>query len=33
MFDYVFAARPPHLQAQQSELRAVLSRVEEVSHA
>jgi pyruvate dehydrogenase E1 component alpha subunit len=33
MFDYVFATMPPHLQAQQAELRAVLSRAQEVSHA
>jgi pyruvate dehydrogenase E1 component alpha subunit len=33
MFDYVFASKPPYLQAQQAELRAVLSQAQEVSHA
>jgi pyruvate dehydrogenase E1 component alpha subunit len=33
MFDYVFATMPPHMQAQQAELRASLSRAQEVSHA
>jgi pyruvate dehydrogenase E1 component alpha subunit len=33
MFDYVFATMPPYMQAQQAELRASLSRVQEVSHA
>jgi pyruvate dehydrogenase E1 component alpha subunit len=33
MFDYVFASKPPYLQAQQAELRAVLNRTQEVSHA
>jgi pyruvate dehydrogenase E1 component alpha subunit len=32
MFDYVFAATPPYLQAQQAELRANLGRGKEVSH-
>ncbi len=33
MFDYVFATMPPHLQAQQAELQAVLGGAKEVSHA
>jgi pyruvate dehydrogenase E1 component alpha subunit len=33
MFDYVFATMPPHLQAQQAELQAVLGGAKEVTHA
>jgi pyruvate dehydrogenase E1 component alpha subunit len=33
MFDYVFASKPPYLQAQQAELRTVLNQAQEVSHA
>jgi pyruvate dehydrogenase E1 component alpha subunit len=32
MFDYVFAATPPYLRAQQAELRTILHRGQEVSH-
>jgi TPP-dependent pyruvate/acetoin dehydrogenase alpha subunit len=32
MFDYVFAATPPYLKAQQEELRTVLHHAQEVSH-
>jgi pyruvate dehydrogenase E1 component alpha subunit len=32
MFDHVFATKPPHLKAQQEELRATLAHGKEVSH-